>query len=300
MGKSVSKTIILLKLWIVISPLVAVTFLAVWLTRIYNPPVFKQLHLIFGYVPDLIDNLFLIQADINGMDIPMGYVYVATVFIVSTLIAIKIENNIIDSQLKNEMSQSESNLRKRSLAQKQRLGEKNIKTEEGAYFFGLFEMKFEYLNVMGKSIEDLEKLKKEYSKMLINKMKEKYPEVQYVVSNKVFMISNEFSIFDSFLTDIVRFFRVFQEINNEKCIGSSLILSFDCGDAKTNPKEVYRFLSKINDLCYLNKVIVMEKFVKKYKYVLTKQFITISLGLSKIEIDNQNEIDVELHYLENY
>ena len=50
------------------------------------------------------------------------------------------------------------------------------KFDRGAFavFFGLFEMRFEYLNGLGKSFEDLEKLKKEYIKLVVKKIKEKY------------------------------------------------------------------------------------------------------------------------------
>ena len=118
------------------------------------------------------------------------------------------------------------------------------------------------------------------------------------MSGKIFIISREFSIFDNFLNDVIRFFSVFQETNNEKFISSSLVLSFDAGDATTNPKYIYRFLSKINDLDNLNKVIVLEKFAKKYKYVLTKQYISVPSGVQRIELDN-SEYEVGLHYLEN-
>ena len=75
-------------------------------------------------------------------------------------------------------------------------------------------------------------------------------------------------------------------------------MSFDCGDEQANPKAIYRFLSKVNDLSYTNQVIILEKFAKKYKYVLTKRFISVPLGLVRVETDVNRETEVDLFYLE--
>lgn len=296
MGKTLNFFLYFLKFWILFSPVLSALYLAVWVIQIFNNPLFLKFNLFFGFFPNLIDKLLFVQVDLNGADVSMGYVYAAIVMILTTFLAAKVEGNLIDSYIENERREKESKIRKRTFAQRQ---SGSSGEHDGIFFFGLLEMKFECLNGFDKSGRDLEKLKKEYSKMLIKKLKEKYPDIQFVVSNKIFIISNEFSVFDPFLSDVVKFFRIFQELNIEKCIGSNLLLSFDCGDCNSNPKYIYRFLSKINDLGYSNKVVLLSTFVKKYKYVLTKKYITTPLGLAKIETDNQREVDVELYYLEN-
>lgn len=298
MGKNVKNFIYFLKFWIYTSPVIAGLYLLLWVIQVFAHSLFVKLNFLFGYIPSLIDKLIPTTTDINGMDVPMGYVYLSTFIIVSTLGAIKLENHIIDSYNEKEHKISEGNLRRRFLRQKQRMGEKNIIVEPSACFFGLLEMKFDNLEGFDKSFEDLDKLKREYSKLLINKLKEKYPDIQFILTGKIFIICDEFTIFDNFLNDVIRCFSVFQEINNEKYISSGIILSFEAGDSKTNSKYIYRFLSKINDLEHVNKVIILEKFAKKYKYVLTKQYISVPLGMQRVEIDN-SEIDVDLFYLEN-
>jgi len=298
MDNKLRKIVYFLKFWIYTSPAVAALYLLLWLVQVFNVSLFKKLNILFGLIPGFIDKIIPITADLNGMDVTMGYVYFATVMILSTIAAIKLENHIIDNYNEKEQKISEGNLRRRKLNQKQKMGEKKYATEPSSYFFGLLELKFEFLNDINQPYEQLEKLKKEYTKLLVNKLKEKYSDVQFVISSKVFIVSKEFSLFDPILCDIIRFFGVFQEVNNEKYISSTLLLSFDSGDAASNPKYIYRFLSKINDLDHKNKVIVLEKFSKKYKYVLTKQFISVPLGLQKIEIDN-SEFDIDLYYLEN-
>jgi len=298
MGNKIKTYIYFLKTWIIVSPIASAIYLGVWITLIFNESLFKKLDILFGFFPNILNKIYYVEADLNGADVPMGYVYAATIMIVSTLISIKIENRFVDLYNTQEERAQKAFMRRQKLALRQKPGEKKISVEPSCYFFGLFEMKFEYLNMMGKSLEDLEKLKKEYSKMLIAKLKEKYPDVQFVVSNKIFIISNEFTVFDRLLCDIIKIFAIFQKLNNDKFIGSSFLLSFDSGNEENNPKEAYRFLSKINNLSYYNQVIILEKFAKKYKYVLTKQFISVPLGLIRVELDNNREADVDLYYLE--
>lgn len=298
MGNKVKKFIYFLKTWIIISPIASAIYLVGWLILVFDENLFKKIDFFIGLFPNILNKIHYAEVDLNGADIPMGYIYASTILIISTLISIKIENRLVDLYNTQEEREQKTFMKRQKMALRQKPGEKKISVEPSCFFFGLFEMKFEYLNVMGKSLDDLEKLKKEYSKMLIGKLKEKYPDVQFVVSNKIFIISNEFTTFDAILYDIIKIFAIFQKLNNEKFIGSSFLLSFECGDTKSNPKSIYRFLSKINDLSYYNQVIILEKFSKKYKYVLTKQFISVPLGLTRVELDNNRETEIDLYYLE--
>ena len=166
------------------------------------------------------------------------------------------------------------------------------------HFFGLCELKLEYSEKSNsKSIDDLKKLKKEYSKMIIQKLKAKFPYIYYTGTDKIFFIGNDYEIVDNLILDFVQYFKIFQEIDNKKMIKTDLILSIVGGNQHNNVKMMYKFLLKMNELKYLNKIIVNDKFATRYNQMQNNKFEANSLGFSHIEMNINNLIETELYNL---
>ena len=283
--------------WKAFCPFLGFAYLVGWLTMVFEDPVHFLINDVIGFLPNLIDKLFPHQTDIFGGEYLMGYIYSAALVIISMYAVFRFQIYVTDCKMIRENEAKKIEIKKVKRTNKQVKKMQNDTTYKYTHFFGLLELNLEYLDDFNKSKEDLIKLRNEYLKMLASKLKEKYPNVKFELSDKVFMISDDFIIFDPFLLDISKLHKIFVELDNQKAIKTELILSFGCGNEKNNEQYIKRVLEKVNCLKYVNKVIAINDFYAKYKAIKARQFSFISLGLSKLEMDESKDVDVDLYYL---
>lgn len=282
--------------WKAICPFVGFLYLFAWLAMVFEDPVFYILDAILGWLPSHIDALFLHQSDIFGMNVPMGYIYSAIIIIVSLYFTMKIQTYASDSLMLQENEAKTIQIQKLN-----KIAKKEYKIKDETYklthFFGLLDIKLEYFEGCNKTNENLNPLKDEYLKMLLNKLSTKYTNMEFDLSDELYIISKDFLNFDPLLSDILKLFKIFVQIDKEKEIKTNLILSFSCGNENNNTDFIKKILKKINQLNYKNKIIVIDKFIEKYRAIKAQKYDFISLGLSKIEMEN-NDVDVDLYYLQ--
>ena len=191
MGKFLSIALKLLKIWITISPFLAVAYLIIWLIQIFNQDLFIDFDAIFGLLPLIVDTFIYVPVDINGSEITMGYVYSAGITIFTCAVALQLEKKLDKLKKIKENQAFEKKVAK--------IEQKKIKNEEKEkekqekelkkidFYCGLFELNLEYYNPVNKTLEDLDKLKKEYTKMISDKLKEKYTTLKFAQSDKIFI-----------------------------------------------------------------------------------------------------------------
>lgn len=282
--------------WKAICPFLGFLYLFAWLTMVFEDPIFYTLDAVLGWLPSHIDALFLHQTDIFGMNVPMGYIYSAILIIISIYATMKIQIYASDSVMLQENEAKVVEIKKQD-----KIAKKEYKIKDETYklthFFGVLELKLEYFSDYNKQKDKLETLKKEYLKMILNKLSSKYQDMEFELTDELFIISKDFLNFDPLLSDIAKLFKIFVQIDKEKSIQTTLLLSFSCGNENNNSDFIRKILKKVNQLKYINKIIVIDKFIDKYKATKSKNYDFISLGLSKLEMDNFNDIDVDLYYL---
>ena len=281
--------------WKGICPFLGFAYLLTWLSQFFNERLFALMDEAFGFFPNFINKLMPVQTDLMGMDVPMGHIHAAATIIVTMYIATKLEDYVSKLKIKKEkeIADVKINQMKKEKRAKERQFIQNL-----THFFGLCELKLEYSEKSNsKSIDDLKKLKKEYSKMIIQKLKAKFPYIYYTGTDKIFFIGNDYEIVDNLILDFVQYFKIFQEIDNKKMIKTDLILSIVGGNQHNNVKMMYKFLLKMNELKYLNKIIVNDKFATRYNQMQNNKFEANSLGFSHIEMNINNLIETELYNL---
>ena len=295
--KALSLAIYLCMFWKAFCPFLGFAYLFAWILMVLGLSSFRYLDEIIGYFPRVIDTFFPHQTDLFGQDFPMGYIYCAATTIVTMYFAMKAQTKLVQKRAKIvdiERKQKER-LEKTIKRAKEKIPKTNLFTLTN--FYGLFELNLKYMNPENKSKEDLIRLESEYLKMLCDNLSKKYANVKFDVSNRLFFVSNDFLIFDPLLIDIMKLYSIFVELDREKFIKTELLLSFAAGNNNNSDEYIKNFLKKINYLGYANKVIVVDKFIEKYKSLKGSQFKLHSLGMSKVETDTFKEIDVELSYL---
>ncbi len=313
-----SKLNILLKLLDMIKnwmPCFAALYLIIWVIGLFSERLFHLLDIIFGSFPSIFDEIFQVTIDILGRDIPMGYVFMALfcVIIYGILLgidkAIKKNNSDIDFAVSNspkppkkqkEKSLKVQSIRKEIKTKSDKLSKNKPTAKEAdiTAFYGLLTFELKYLNDDNMDSETQKAIKHSYTKIIVEKLKEKYGSVNYAVSDKVFFICNNVSLFNLFVRDIVKLNKIISITSEKQNIRTALKACF-WSAPKANPKEACSLLLRINNLNYLNKIIVSKHIQLKFDKQLIKCFDFCPLGTIKLSKLNSrdNDINMELFYL---
>ena len=143
----------------------------------------------------------------------------------------------------------------------------------------------------------LEQMKLHYSKMISDKLKLKYEHIRFATTNKLFFKSNNFKELEFFIEDVLKLYQPIYDINKEHNIQTKLSFILWVDNCDRNSREIYNILLNINKTNVADKIIVNDVISTKYTQISQRKYTPISLGTSKIFIDNYNDIDVELFYL---
>ena len=298
MGMKLKSLICLFRFLVVTSPIMAFVYLLIWIFQIYVNSLFVFLNKIFGFFPSIIEKIIYVESDIAGTEVSMGYVHAACFMIIVMFVS----KGMLSKFEKLNIIQENKELERRSQVQKELKKIKEKRKQEVILkrdiFFGLFEFKLNYFIDIEDSLEKLKKLKIEYCKMLLNKVKEKYPKVKFLSADKIYFICDDFSLFSSLTRDIVKVFKVFLKVGNEKSIKTEMLLSYWAGDKNSNAKEVYRILTKINELNYVNQIVVASGIYHRYKDIGEQNEINFKpVGTSKIMnvLLSGDDLDISLY-----
>ena len=152
--------------WKAICPFLGFAYIVGWLTLIFEDPIHLIINDAIGWLPALIDGLFLHQTSIFGDEYRMGYVYSAALIILSMYFAFKLQIHLNDCKMtkENEVKIIEVKKIKRNNDVKRKPVDD---THRYTHFFGLLELNLEYLIEDGKSSDQLIKLKNVYLNCLV-------------------------------------------------------------------------------------------------------------------------------------
>ncbi|MBQ8848234.1 MAG: hypothetical protein IJ003_04750 [Candidatus Gastranaerophilales bacterium] len=302
MGISIKKFLLLTRGIKLITPFLSFAYFATWCLRFFDKDFYKIFDSYLGAFPNLLDKIFLIESDIKGIEVTMGYVLAAGIVVTIALLSFKLENKLE----KLAKLEEDDELRRRFEAQRALQKEKEqqkerVDLDKMEMYFGLFEIKLTYYDELYKNKNDLVELKKEYAKLLESKIKEKYQDIEIDSTDGIFFSYCDFSKFHTIVKDFVRLYNVLAEINKQKCIQTDLLFSFWADKKQANHKGIRKILDKINGLGYFNKVILSGGVYFRYQKEKEKHFDFVSLGVSKLfnALDDDEDIDVNLICIRN-
>jgi hypothetical protein len=302
--------ILILKILKILMPILATVNLFIWVIQIFSEKLFNFLDRFFGFLPHVFDNTLGIATEINDKEILMGYIFAGFFYILLFGIFYVIEKKEKEKIKQKKAEDTKTNIVKAKKARAKnkdtvrteakpqlQYSEDNLDGDINA-FYGLLTFELKYLD--DKEIEeDVQKtIKHSYTKIIVEKLKEKYDSINYAVSDKVFFICNNVSLFNLFVRDIVQLNKVIAKISEKQMIKTALKLCF-WASPKANPKKACATLLRINNLNYLNKVIVSKHIQKKFDRQLIKCFDFCTLGNVKLTKLNSkdDDINMELFYL---
>ncbi len=285
----------------------AFVYFFVWGVQFYSIALFKKLNNIFGFLPDFFNGLISISININDKIIPLSYVFSAllmALFALLFLIIAKMIENIKIAEIKRKMPlepyETDSAQTKENFIKPHKTTKK--REEKINFFCALLEFKLRYIEGNLKTDDDIEKLKKEYSRIIKRKLNEKYSShLRFVVTDRVFLICNDFSLLNSIVVDILKLYKVICNIDNQKSIKTDYLLSFYASMERTNIKENLKILYKINEFKNLNRVVVNHDIFLRYWDLKDRIFDFKPMENVKLSniISSKEDLEVNLYYIKN-
>ncbi|MBQ8634680.1 hypothetical protein IJ425_00820 [bacterium] len=294
MGNNLKPIVILTKIWAAASPFLAAIYLVSWGLQFGNEELFAEIDMKIGALPMIFELAFPSYIEYHGSQIGMSYIHCAGFIIITTIISINLEKVLHRKMRLKENEKFEQKIKQMEEAHEQKKIVKKLPIENINHFYALFELKLEYYNPTEKDPQDLAKLKKEFSRMIVEKLQNKYPTVKFSVSDKIFIYSNNFSLFNPISEDLAKLYKIFYDIDYDKSIKTDLLLSFWCDIKKTDIKKALKIMSKINELNYWNKIVVADKFPEKYNLENDRIYEIIPLGPSRLDVQNDDGQDIEM------
>ena len=310
MEKKLSKIINILIFLKYLSPVIALLHLFGWIMQGTNKEVFALINFLCWPLPTLFDKILNIHISLFGIiNVSMGYAYTACLFIsfyyLSNILIAKLQKvyekyHQIEVQKRQEQQEE---YRKKRLEEIKRQKKENPKIvmpalpEDRKVFFGLFEFNLSFVDTNRKDDLELDKLKQEFSKILVKKLKEGFPKVKFFSEDKIFFICDEFSNFGTLTKNILTLFKTFMQTGMMQQIKIGMLFSYWMEKDKSKKKTVFNILNKINELGYYNKIIVSSSVYYRFQREEDSKYFEFEpMGPSRLFNALGNEdIDVDLY-----
>lgn len=140
-------------------------------------------------------------------------------------------------------------------------------------------------------------LKKDFYAHLVKKISSKYKNAKGIMSDKMFLVCEDFEHFDQFIEKFVEEIKIFILENIEKDITTDFCLSIDAIKPERNIFKAMEFLEKIDSFNYKNSVIATSAFKHKYEKDINSRFVVVPIGTSRFFEEPDDFEDFELYKL---
>lgn len=268
-----------LKFWRSFASIIAPLCLIFWLSRVFCADFFYSL---IKFMKNFIK---LVQSA------PIGFIYASIALCISIFAAIKLLKKLERLEKIQDSEEIEKRLKTKQAIKKAKEKAKKAKFIDIKEFYGLFEFNFEAYNMC----EELKTLKNKYCRMIKEKIQDKYPQADFLVSDKIFFITPDFSLLNSITNDLVMLFNILKNVNEQKELETSMLLSFYGDSQKTSHQTALKILNEINELEYKNKIIISQDIYVKYQQEVQNCPEFIPLGASKLNSLNNKNKNLELY-----
>ena len=306
-AKNLITFIIITKL---ISPILALIYLVSWVLQAVNPKLFSFVNLFIGFLPKIFDKFMHIETILGDRLVSMSYVYCACLFALFFYFSNVIIKNLekVDkiqrtNEIKKRMAQQELLKRKREAQRSKQAQE--VKEEPAAYapplerktFFGLFEFQLKYYDVYGKDPAALHSLRKGFSKIMVQKLQETYKDIEFYADERVFFSCKEFSNFRLITKDILTLMRTFIQAGMCQSIKVGMLFSYWAGNDGSDKDEIFKILNRINELGYLNKIIVSSGIYFRFSKENDRKLMSFDpLGATRLtNVTADGDLDIDLY-----
>lgn len=290
----------------VLCTLIAIFYVMYWFLHTIQFPFIQYAGIIFNPLVDILKNFISWTIDYKNFEIDMLPIIVAAGFQVAYFIL----QGPLDIIEKVEKKHKLNVIAEKKLEEK--LMNENLKEvfvnktlEYNAFAILLTlnlktEVDTNLLSPEG-NIDLKETAKKEYAK-IVNIMREKYITCKVITPGKLFIIYDNFALFDDFLTDILSEIKKFSTQNSQNGIITEFSLVIDAFREGEKVSKILDIMEKILTFNYTNKALGTMSFNIRYRLNNQKnKYLLETIGISRFfekPVDGvQNYTDFELFNL---
>jgi len=244
--------------------------------------------------------------EFSGRQIDMSYCYVV-VFLFIVFFVIQNVTEIIENQISNciigEYRQKEYEEKVINNEIEEELKINNLKNNT---FIGLLDLRLEHAleENIGERKFDLNALKQENNKKIIEGLKIPYNAKGRIRTDKIIFSVDGFDFFDDFLLNLIDSIKKVYRENKGKNVQTSFTLSFDAVQTKDYEIIAVPILEKIGGFKYTNKIIITTQFLSRYQYLDIQRFEARTMGISRFfekkSVNAKGEIQFETEDFDLY
>ena len=282
----------------VLCPIISFLYTFLWVISFLNAPFYKVLALPFEPFAQFINMIYPMNINYENRLINMSYIICSGLFIIFHYLFDFLAQRMID--LYNFEERHIENKKIKEIKKINKTLEKEFAKEMEKYsnFTILFNiiLKSTY-NSENNRKEEFNNLKDEFYKNIIKTVKSKYQNSKGIISDKMFLLCNDFNNFDTFMFDFINSIKAFKQKNIENEIETDFLISIDAIKFGANIYNAMEFLENIETFNYKNKIIATSAFKVRYEKMDLRKFKIITLGVSRFFREPDDYTDYELYQL---
>lgn len=278
----------------VLLSLAAVFYIVFWFLKFVEFPFVNLIAPVFEPLLNLIGRKIEWQMDFEGRAVDMLPLAAALLFWMFFVVLQPLFGVIEKMENKHKLNViAERKLEEKLVNENLKEIFKN-KTMEYTKFAILLNLELQ--GVANQKEEDKEIIKKEYIK-IVNTVRKKYAACKAIMPDKLFIIYNNFALFDDFLKDILFEIKQFSKTMAEDGKNISFSILIDALKETDKVANTLDLLEKISTFNYINKAITTSSFNIRYKLNNGQnRYILETMGISRFFENDGEKISRSLDF----
>ncbi len=282
----------------VLCPVISFFYALLWVISFSGLSIYTTLNLPFEPFAEIARGILPFNIDYGGRDIDMSYIVCSGLFIVFHYIFDFFAERTIDLynfEETQKMNKKNKEIESINASIKKELESEVDRHSRFAILFNLVLKPAYNLAVSRKGEFDL--LRKNFYGHIIKDISSKYKNSQGIISDKLFLVCDDFERFDSFIMQFLEEIKKFNKENESKDIESEFSMCINAIKMDGNVYNAMEFLEKIDSFNYKNKLVCTSAFRLKYEKKQDAKFKIIPIGVSRFFMEPDDFEDFELFNL---
>lgn len=283
----------------VLCSFVAVFYVLYWFICLVNIPFLEYIQTIFSPPVNIVKMFIRVEIPYNGTLIDMIPLLVSLIFTSFHFVFQYFSNVIEEKEEKHKLNV----IAEKKLEEK--LMNENLKkifedkTMEYTNFAILLSLDFKASidpNISGIK-DDLKELTKKSYIQIVNAMRQKYANCKAITPGKLFIVYNNFALFDDFFSDLLKEVKKISEVNIQNNIKTDFMVAIDAVKESDRMSGVLDLLEKVATFNYINKAVATLSFNIRYKLNSNEsKYILESMGISRFFEKNSDNIQTSVDF----
>lgn len=282
----------------VLCPVISFLYALLWFIGFFQFSFYESFSAPFEPFANLINVLHPLNIEFQGRLVDMSYIVASGLFIVFHYIFDFFAQRVVDLYNFEEMQamrKKDKEIKKMNAALKKEVDNEIENFGRFAILFSL-ELRPAYNGPAGKKGE-YDYVKKDFFTHIVENVSSKYKNAKGVMSDKLFLVCEDFRSFDSFILQLIEEIRKFKIEIAKKDLIVEFLISTDAIKMRSNVFKTMEFLEKVDSFNYKNKVVVTSAFKFRYEKNSYTRFKLIPLGISRFFDGPDDYTDFELYNL---